>query len=360
MNMRDGCSVLHIIFLNLEGKEMKVLFIGGTGVISTEVSKLAIEQGVDLYLFNRNTRSDFVAEGAKVIKGDIRDEESAARILKNYEFDVVVDWIAYTKEHVEQDIKLFKGRTGQFIFISSASAYEKPAKSYLITEKTPLANPYWEYSRNKIECENLLYEEYRKNGFPITIVRPSHTYGVTSIPAAFNSKVYRWSIIERMKRGKKIVVPGDGTSLWVLTHSSDFAKAFVGLLGNAKAIGEDFQITSDEVLNWNRITNLVGEAVGIKPEIVHMSTDFITSCLPEYSGELYGDKSESVCFDNSKIKALVPGFKATKPFSEGIKESIEWYLKHPENMKLDEEWDRTCDRLIAAHEAGINAFRINL
>lgn len=336
---------------------MRVLFIGGTGVISTEVSKLAVEKGLDLYLFNRNSHSEFVPEGARVIKGDIRDRESAAAILKNYDFDAVVDWVAFTREHVEQDIGLFRGKTGQYIFISSASAYQKPAQSYLITEKTPLDNPYWEYSRNKIECENLLYDEYRKNGFPITIVRPSHTYSVTSIPAVFNSKTSRWSIVERMKRGKKIIVPGDGTSLWVLTHSSDFAKAFVGLLGNPKAIGEAFQITSDEVLNWNRITNLVGEAVGIKPEIVHMSTDFITACLPERKGELYGDKIESVCFDNSKIKALVPEYKATKPFSEGIKESIEWYQKHPEHMWMDEAWDRTCDRLIAAHEAGINEFR---
>ncbi len=336
---------------------LKVLFIGGTGNISYEVSKLAIEKGIDLYLFNRNNKSEFFPEGAKLIKGDIRDEASAKEILKNHEFDVVVNWIAYETGHVETDIRLFKGKTGQYIFISTASAYHKPAENYLITERTPLDNPFWDYSSKKIDCEKVLLEEYRKTGFPVTIVRPSHTYGVTSIPSAFNSPKNKWSIAERMRRGKKIIVPGDGTSLWVITHSSDFAKAFVGLLGKSQAIGEDYHITSDEVLNWNLITNYVGEALGIKPEIIHMSTDFITTCLPEYYGGLYGDKMESVCFDNSKIKKLVPDFRATKPAKEGIKESVEWFLKHPEMLWMDEEWDEKCDKLIASHEAGINYFR---
>ncbi len=336
---------------------MKVLFIGGTGNISTYVSELAIQKGIELYLFNRNTKTEFIIPGAKIIQGDIRNEEQARMILKDYSFDVVVDWIAFTPDHIETDLRLFKGKTGQFIFISSASAYQKPVEYFNITEKTPLVNPYWEYSRNKIACEELLFEEYHKNNFPITIVRPSHTYGVTRLPCIFNSRKSSWSIVERMKRGKKIVVPGDGTSLWVLTHSSDFAKAFVGLLGHSKAIGEAFHITSDEVLTWNQITQNLGEAVGMTPDIIHMSTDFITRCIPALYGELLGDKSNSVCFDNSKIKQLVPDYKATKPFKEGIRESVEWYLQHPELLWLDEEWDLECDRLIAAHEEGIRAYK---
>ena len=335
---------------------MKVLFIGGTGTISTAVSALAVQKGIELYLFNRNKRKELIPEGARVIRGDIRDEKSSGEILKDYDFDVVVDWIAFTPDHVETDLRLFRGKTGQYIFISSASAYQKPLENYIITEKTPLVNPYWEYSQDKIKCENLLFKEYRENDFPVTVVRPSLTYGVTGLPFIFNSRKSSWSIVERMKRGKKIVLPGDGTSLWVITHNTDFAKAFVGLLGRPEAIGEAFHITSDEVLNWNRIAGFYGEAIGVEPEIVHVSTDFFTSCLPEYYGGLYGDKMESVCFDNSKIKRLVPGYRATKPFKEGVRESIEWYGRHPELLWLDEEWDDQCDRLIKAHEAGIRAF----
>jgi nucleoside-diphosphate-sugar epimerase len=337
--------------------KMKVLFIGGTGIISSAVSKLALEKGIDLYLFNRNNQKEFTPEGAKIIKGDIRREDEAKEILKDYSFDVVVNWIAFTPEHIGTDLRLFRDKTKQYIFISSASAYQKPPENFIITEKTPLSNPFWEYSRSKIACEELLFEEYSKNGFPATVVRPSHTYGNTLIPCILNSHRSRWSVVERMKRGKRIIVPGDGTSLWVLTHNSDFAKAFVGLMGNPKAIGEAFQITSDEALTWDQITNLIGEAVGVKPDIVHMSTDFITACIPELHSELVGDKINSVYFDNSKIKSLVPDFICTTPAREGIRRTIKWYLSHPELLWLDEEWDAMCDRLIAAHEAGISAYK---
>jgi nucleoside-diphosphate-sugar epimerase len=337
--------------------KMKVLFIGGTGIISSAVSKLALEKGIDLYLFNRNNQKEFVPEGAKIIKGDIRREDDAKELLKSYSFDVVVNWIAFTPEHIETDLRLFRDKTKQYIFISSASAYQKPAEHFIITEKTPLSNPFWEYSRNKIACEELLFDEYRNNGFPVTVVRPSHTYGDTLIPCVINSHKSRWSVVERMKRGKKIIVPGDGTSLWVLTHNSDFAKAFVGIMGHPEAIGEAFQITSDEALTWDQITNLIGRAVGVKPDIVHISTDFITACVPELHDELVGDKIGSVYFDNSKIKGLVPDFKATTPAREGIKKTIDWYMKHPGLLWLDKEWDIMCDRLIAAHEAGIAAFK---
>ncbi|MDF2923954.1 MAG: NAD-dependent dehydratase [Paenibacillaceae bacterium] len=336
---------------------MKVLFIGGTGTISSAVSRLAIERGIELYLLNRGNRTEFIPGGAHILQGDIRDEEATRELLKDKFFDAVVNWISFVPEHAETDIRLFAGKTGQYIYISSASAYQKPPASPIITEETPLINPYWEYSRNKIASEERLFAEYAKSGFPVTVVRPSHTYGDNSLPSIFNSRKHTWSIVERMRQGKKIVIPGDGTSLWVMTHNTDFAQAFVGLLGNSKAVGEAYTITSDEVLTWNSITRLLGEAAGYEPELVHLSTDFVTSCLPELHSELVGDKINSVIFDNSKIKALVPEYKAVKSFREGIRESVQWYLRHPELLKQDEEWDRCCDRLIAAHEAGVAHFR---
>lgn len=336
---------------------MKVLFIGGTGVISSAVSKLALERGVELYLLNRGNRPELLPEGAISLSGDIRNEEEIRKTLEGMSFDVVVNWISFTPQHVEADIRLFAGKTKQYIFISSASAYQKPPESPFITERTPLVNPFWDYSRNKIACEEILLKAYAQSQFPVTIVRPSHTYGMDKLPTAFNSRKYQWSIVERMRRGKKIILPGDGTSLWVLTHNTDFAKAFVGLLGRQEAIGEDYQITSDEVLTWNRIISLLGQAAGYEPDMLHLSTDFISGCLPDIHSELAGDKMNSVCFDNSKIKALVPDYQATKSFEEGIKESVAWFLQHPELMQMDEEWDQLCDRLAAAHEAGLAHFR---
>jgi nucleoside-diphosphate-sugar epimerase len=336
---------------------MKILFIGGTGVISSAVSKLALARGMELYLLNRGNRTELAPEGAKLLYGDIRNEEEIRRVLDGMSFDVVVNWISFTPEHVEADIQLFAGKTSQYIFISSASAYEKPLTSPFITEETPLVNPFWEYSRNKIACEEILLREYAENGFPVTIVRPSHTYGYDKLPTAFNSKKQQWSIVDRMRRGKKIIVPGDGTSLWVLTHNTDFAQAFTGLLGRQEAIGEAYQITSDEALTWNRITALLGEAAGYEPDLLHLSTDHITACVPELYSELVGDKINSVIFDNAKIKALVPEYKAVTPFAEGIKESVAWFKSHPELLQLDEEWDQLCDRLVDSYEAGIAHFR---
>ena len=339
---------------------MKVLFIGGTGNISSEVSKLALKNGVDLYLFNRNKNLEFSPKGAKIIQGDIRNEEEAKEKLKGYSFDVVVDWIAFNTDHINTDLRLFRGKTKQYIYISSASAYQKPIENFIITEETPLDNPFWDYSQNKIACEKMLFDEYKNNSFPVTIVRPSHTYGDTFIPWIFNSKNSRWSVIERMKRGKPIIVPGDGTSLWVLTHNTDFAKAFIGIMGKEKAIGQAYHITSQDALTWDRILYLLGEATGIRPEITHISTEFITSCLPEFKGDILGDKSNSVYFDNSKIKKLVPEFITEKTIKEGLKSTIAWYLNHPEHLWIDEEWDQTCDRLIVAHEAGIKAYQDSL
>lgn len=329
---------------------MKVLFIGGTGIISEAVSKHVVEKGHELYLLNRGQRNEFVPEGAKHIEADIRDLDSARKALKDYSFDVVADWVAFIPEHVKADIELFRDKTKQYIFISSASAYQKPPSHYIVTESTPLKNPYWQYSRDKIACEDILMEEYRKNNFPVTIVRPSFTYGVTMIPAALNSWQHPWSLIDRMRKGKKIIVHGDGTSLWTMTHNTDFAVGFAGLIGNVQAIGHAFHITSDEVLTWDQIYRLIGNAAGVEPDLVHIPSDFISHYLPEAVGGLIGDKAVSVVFDNTKIKRFVPGFTARVPFSEGIKETVKWFEAHPQRCTVDEEWDSIMDKIVSAYK----------
>lgn len=332
---------------------MKVLFVGGTGLISTAVSRLAVEKGMELYLLNRGKHNEFVPGGAKTIKADIRDSEAVSKKLKNSEFDVVVDWIAFTPEHVEADIGLFEGKTGQYVFISSASVYQKPVSHYLVTESTPLANPYWQYARNKIACEERLMKEYRDKNFPVTIVRPSLTYGDTMIPFSLNSWQRPWSLVDRIRKGRKVIVHGDGTSLWIMTHNSDFAKGFTGLMGNIKAIGHAFHITSDEVLTWDQIIQAIGKAAGAEPDIVHIPSEFISAFSPDEEGNLLGDKAASVVFDNSKIKSFVPGFQAEIPFIEGVRRSIEWFEAHPEKCIIDEEWNRLMDRIIDSYQKGL-------
>lgn len=332
---------------------MKVLFIGGTGLISEAVSKLAIERGIDLYLLNRGQRPELTPEGATIITADIRNREQAAKALQDYRFDAIVNWIAFTPEHVQTDIELFRGKTDQYIFISSASAYQKPAVQYIVTESTPLSNPYWQYSRDKIACEEQLLNEFRESGFPITIVRPSHTYGKTAIPAALNSGSHPWSLVDRMRQGKKVVIHGDGSSLWTLTHNTDFAQAFVGLLGNLPAIGHAFHITSDEVLSWNQIYSYIGKAAGVEPNIVHIPSEFIATLYPEERGGLIGDKAVSSVFDNSKIKRIVPGYRAVVPFSQGIRQSIQWFEAKPERCAIDPQWNHQMDTLIQAIESGL-------
>lgn len=333
---------------------MKVLFIGGTGLISEAVSKLAVERGLELYLFNRGQRNALVPEGAQVIQGDIRNKAEAAAALKDHEFDAVVNWIAFTPEHVQSDIELFAGKTKQYIYISSASAYQKPQQHYRITEDTPLINPYWQYSRDKIASEQLLLEAYHNSGFPVTIVRPSHTYGDTAIPAGLTSWQHPWSLIDRIRKGQPIVIHGDGTSLWTLTHNSDFAKAFIGLIGHPEAIGEAIHITSDEVLNWNQIYEAIGKAAGAVPKVVHISTDFIAAFTPPGTADgLIGDQAVSSVFDNSKIKRLVPDFAAIVPFAEGVKRSVAWFEAHPESCTVDAEWSAMISTLIQRH--GVDA-----
>jgi len=332
---------------------MKILFIGGTGIISTACTKLAAERGIDLTLLRRGQRAADLPAGVRTIAADIADEAAVSQKLAGEKFDAVVDWIAFTPTHVERDIRLFCDRTKQFIFISSASAYQKPLSHYLITESTPLANPYWQYSRDKIACEERLMQEYREAGFPITIVRPSLTYGDTQIVLAVNSWQKSYTAVDRMRRGKKVIVPGDGSSLWVVTHNSDFARGLVGLLGHAQAIGHAFHITSDEVLTWDQIYTLAAHAAGVEPKIVHIASDFLGACVPDLVGSLIGDKSSSVVFDNSKIKRFVPGYCARIPFAEGVKRTIAWFDAAPERRMIDEQQDAAWDKIIAAYEGGL-------
>src|SRR6202167_2224625 len=298
---------------------MKILFIGGTGIISTASTALAVERGMDVTLLTRGQHDAKLPPGVKTLLADVNDPALSQRLQQDsLEFDAVVDWIAFTPGDIDRDLKLFRGRTRQFLFISSTSAYQKPQTHYRITESTPLANPYWEYARNKIACEERLMRAYREEDFPVTIVRPSLTYGETLIPLVLNSWQKSYTAVDRMLRGYKMVVPGDGTSLWVVTHNTDFAKGLVGLLGNPKALGEAFHITSDEVLTWNEIFRTVGAAVAVEHKLVHIASDYIAARIPEKKGTLLGDKSVSVVFDNSKIKRFVPSYSATTTFAEGV------------------------------------------
>jgi nucleoside-diphosphate-sugar epimerase len=332
---------------------MKVLFIGGTGNISTAATNLAAERGIEVTLLRRGQRTADVTKNVSTITADVTDEAATAKALGNQSFDAVVDWIAFTPADVERDIRLFRGRTKQFIFISSASAYQRPVGHYLITESTPLINPYWQYSRNKIDCEDRLMKAYREEGFPITIVRPSLTYGDTQIVLPVNSWKKSFTAIDRMRRGKKLIVPGDGSSLWVITHNSDFAQGLVGLLGHKQAIGHAFHITSDEVMTWDQFYKITAQAAGAEAQIVHIASDFIGACLPDTLGSLIGDKASSVVFDNSKLKLFVPEFCAKVPFAEGIKRTMDWFDADPRRKEIDEDANATWDNLIDAYESGL-------
>ncbi|MCL9662542.1 SDR family oxidoreductase [Paenibacillus hunanensis] len=330
---------------------MKALFIGGTGTISEAISRQLLEQGHELYLLNRGNRNDGLPEGAHVLQADIADEQKVASLIEELEFDVVADFIAFVPEQLERDYRLFAGRTKQFIFISSASAYQTPLSDYRITEGTPLANPYWEYSRNKIACEDYLMKQYREQGFPITIVRPSHTYSDRSLPLGVHGAKGSWQVARRMQQNKPIIIHGDGTSLWTLTHSEDFARGFIGLMGNIHAIGESVHITSDESVTWNQIHEVIADALGVKLNAVHVASSFLDACSSEdYRGSLLGDKANTVVFDNSKLKRLVPGFTATIRVDQGIKRVMEHVLAHPELQQKDAEFDAWCDRVIEALE----------
>ena len=327
---------------------MKILFIGGTGTISRAVSEKVLEEGHELYLLNRGSRNNVLPDGAVIIKADINNVDEVSEKIKGMSFDCVADFIAFKPEDVERDYNLFKDKTSQYIFVSSASAYQKPVGNYLITEGTPLCNPYWEYSRNKIACEDLLLKLYREKNFPVMIVRPSYTYDERSIPLAVHGRNGSYQIIKRMLEGKKVIVQGDGTSLWVMTYNKDFAKGFTGLIGNIRATGESFHITSDEVLTWNQIYSALANALGVEYKPYYVSSDFLSKCGSyDFTGSLTGDKSASVVFDNSKIKKLVPSFCSTVRFDQGMRLAVDYIMKHEECRKEDTEFDKWCDNVIA-------------
>lgn len=336
------------------GKQ-KALFIGGTGTISAAiVRRLAKDPAWEVLLLNRGTRTSAVPEGVQTITCDISDEEDARKKLAGMEFDVVSEFIGFVPEQVERDFRLFKGRTRQYIYISSASAYNKPAAGYVITEGTTLANPHWEYSRNKIACEEFLMHKWREEGFPVTIVRPSHTYDERSVPLGVHGKKGSYQVIRRMLEGKPVIIQGDGSSLWTLTYNEDFATGYVGLMGNVHAIGEAFQITGDESLTWDQIYRTIADALGVPLKACHVAADYLSAVGDKYGfdfgGSLLGDKSVSVVFDNSKLKRLVPDMRTTVPFNRGVRIALGYVLSHPECQLADPEFDSWCDRVIAALE----------
>ncbi|MEO3945888.1 SDR family oxidoreductase [Gorillibacterium sp. CAU 1737] len=338
---------------------MKALFIGGTGTISNSITQqLAADPNWELVLLNRGSRTKDIPPGVRVITADIHQEEEVAALLADERFDVVADFIAFEPAHLERDYRLFKGKTKQFFFISSASAYQKPLSDYRITEGTPLANPYWAYSREKIACEDYLMKLYREEGFPVTIIRPSHTYAERSIPLGVKGNHGPWQVAKRLLEGKPVIIHGDGTALWTLTHSRDFAKGFIGLMGNLHAIGEAVQITSDESLTWNQIYSILADALGVELKAVHVTSDFLADTWEgDFYGSLHGDKANTVVFDNSKLKRLVPGFMATTRADQGLRESVAHFLAHPELQEEDPEFDAWCDRVIAALAAAADAVR---
>lgn len=324
---------------------MRVLFIGGTGIISTAVSRLAVSRGIDLWLCNRGEHPVTI-EGAKHIRVDINDVTAVRETIGESTFDVVVDWIAFEPQHIERDLELFAGRVKQYVFISSASAYEKPPRSPFVTESTPLKNPYWAYSRDKIACEDRLIQAYRERDFPVTIVRPSLTYD-SVLPIAIGG----WgcaTLLDRLQSGRRIIVHGDGTSLWTVTHAEDFAKGFVPLLGHPRAVGESFHITSDELLTWNQIYATIAGALGVEPNVVHIPSDFIASIEPSLGPGLLGDKAHSAIFDNRKIKEFVPEFAASIPFHLGIRKTIAWFAADPSRWVVRPEVHAAMDRVLAA------------
>ena len=319
-----------------------VLFLGGTGVISSAASSLAGQRFDATVLTRGRTRARAAADGVEVLTADVGDPESVTAALRDREFDVVAQFLAFTPDQVLADIERFEGRTGQYVFISSASAYQTPPSRLPITESTPLMNPESQYSRDKIACEDVLVAAHRDRGFPATIVRPSHTYDATSVPLLGG-----WTAIDRMRRGMPVVVHGDGTSLWALTHTRDFARAFVGLLGNPLAIGDSFHITSDAVVTWNQIATMLADAAGTTADIVHVTSDAIAAAAPEEGPGLLGDKAHSVIFDNRKIKALVPDFVATTSFAAGAREIVAWHDERPDRRTVDAGAEALLDRLVA-------------
>jgi nucleoside-diphosphate-sugar epimerase len=319
------------------------LFIGGSGLISSACCRLGVQRGLDLYALNRGaTQLRPLPSQVTILHADIRDQASVRKALGDHDFDVVVNWVAFTPDHIEADLELFRGRVGQYVFISSASAYQTPPSRLPVTESTPLRNPYWQYSRDKIACEDRLVRAYREEGFPAVIVRPSHTYDRTAVPCHAG-----WTLVERMRQGKEVIVQGDGTSLWTVTHSDDFAKGFVPLLGNTRTIGEAFHITSNDVLTWNQITMILAAAAGAEAKIVHVPSEAIAAADPVWGAALLGDSVHSLIFDNSKLRSVAPDYVATITLEQAAPEIIAWHDQDPARQRVDADLDALMDKLSA-------------
>lgn len=330
---------------------LKILLIGGTGTISMAITRRLAAQGHEVFLLNRGSRTAELPDSVRILRGDISNEAEAAKLLSGMQFDAVGEFIGFVPEQVQRDVRLFSGRTRQYLYISSASAYQKPPAESLITESTPLCNPYWQYSRDKIACEEYLMQQYRENGFPVTIVRPSHTYDERSVPLGVHGKNGSWQVVRRIMEGKPVIIHGDGTSLWTITHNSDFAKGYCGLVGNIHAIGQAYHITSDERVTWNQIYQCIADTLGVPLKVCHIPSDFLAAISDyDFEGSLIGDKANTVIFDNSKIKRTVPGFCAEIRADQGIRQTVQHLLAHPELQNPDPEFDAWCDRVIAAYE----------
>jgi nucleoside-diphosphate-sugar epimerase len=321
----------------------KILFIGGTGVISSACTPAAMAAGFEVTLLNRGHTERQIPSGVEILQADYHDPEDVAEQLAGRYFDSVVNWIAFTPDQITRDIQQFSGRVGQYIFISSASAYQTPPETLPVTEETPLENPFWEYSRNKIACETELTHAGKVQEFPYTIVRPSHTYDRTLMPFRGGT-----TCLDRLLKGQEVIVHGDGSSLWVLTHHQDFAKGFTGLLCEDQAIGNIYHITSNELLTWDQIMWSLAGAAGVEPKIVHIPSEVIQRYDPDWGASLMGDKSHSMIFDNTKIKQLVPDFEAVIPFRQGAREIVSYYLEDEERLKarIDPELNRTIDQIL--------------
>lgn len=338
----------YLRFLKLEGaRKMKVLIIGGTGIISTYVLKKCIDVGYDVTVMNRGHRNQDLPKDVNFIACDINDESKAKQILEDHFFDSVIQFVAFTKDQVERDIRLFRDKTRQYIFISTASAYQKPVEDYPITEKTPLENPYWEYSRNKIVCESYLNSVKDIN---VTIVRPSHTYNNHMIMAPMTRWNYEYAHIKRLLDGKPIIIPGDGTSVWTITHASDFANSFVYLIGNKEAYQDVFHITGEILYTWEQLTHILANALGVKPQIIHIPSDVIIKYIPEMEGPLLGDKTWSAIFDNSKIKSISKEYSSKVRYEDIVHNVIKHYQEHPELQRVSEEYENLYDSLIEIYQ----------
>jgi nucleoside-diphosphate-sugar epimerase len=341
--VRPGAGALRTI------ARVKLLFIGGTGIISTACVHRAMALGHEVSVLNRgHTHGPDLPDGVTRLVADAYDPDAVRAAMAGQAYDSVVQWVGFTPDHVERDIEVFAD-AGQYVFISSATVYRKPPSHYVITENTPLSNPLWPYAHNKILCEDRLRAAYAERGFPMTIVRPSHTYGLTQIPVSVGSWTRPYTIVDRMRRGAKIIIPGDGTSLWTVTHSSDFAVGLVGLLGHPDAVGEAVHITSDDVLSWNDIYAHVAAAAGVDLDVLHVPSDALAAAEPDLLGSLWGDKAHSLVFDNSKIRRLVPDFDPRVPFGEGIRDTVAWFDAHPSHQGIDEAVNELCDRVAAVY-----------